>query len=218
MRKIALFLFICAIPMAQAQVDAPPAYPRDGAIKMLENEHVIVWNISWLQQNYPIHRHRYDHTGVYYASGDRIITSTEGEAREVHTEAWNISFQLAGVTHTESGISDKPLRAVFVQIKRPLAGAIEINSSMPQFPDDDPLDRRSNERVRVWEYDEGFSSTASTASIANTKSSVHYHGHDAVVVWFDTGTQANVHFISRGAIHSNDIPTAAVRVFIFEIL
>ena len=215
MRKIALFLLICAIPMAQAQVDAPPAYPRDGAIKMLENEHVIVWDIRWLQQNYPIHRHRYDHTGVYYASGDRIITSVEGEAREVHTEAWNISFQLAGVTHTESGISDEPLRAVFVQIKRPLADAIELNSSMPQFPDDDPLDRRSNERVRVWEYAEGFSSTASTAS---TKSPVHYHGHDAVVVWFDTDTQANVHFISRGAIHSNDIPTAAVRVFIFEIL
>ena len=212
MRKIALFLFICAIPMAQAQVDAPPAYPRDGAIKMLENEHVIVWDISWLQQDYPIHRHRYDHTGVYYASGDRIITSIEGEAREVHTEAWNISFQLAAVTHAESGISDEPLRAVFVQIKRPLAGAIELNSSLPQFPDDDPLDRRSNERVRVWEYGEGFSSAA------NTKNPEHYHGHDAVVVWFDADTQANVHFVSRGTIHSNDIPTAAVRVFIFEIL
>jgi|GEM_PF-2897883 hypothetical protein len=105
MRKIALLLFICAIPVAQAQVDAPPAYPRDGAIKMLEND-----------------------------------------------------------------------------------------------------------RVRVWEYDEDFS------SIANTEDSVHYHGHDAVVVWFDTDTQPNVVFISRGTIHSNDIPTAAVGVFIFEIL
>lgn len=209
MRIIALLLFIFAIPMAQAQVDAPPAYPRDGAIKMLENEHVIVWDISWLKQEYPIHRHRYDHTGVYYSPGDRIITSSESEAREVHTDAWNISFQLAGVTHTESGISDAPLRAVFIQIKRPLASAIEVNSSTPQFPDDDALDRRSNERVRVWEIDEGFSSTDGSA---------HYHGHDAVVVWFDTDTQANAHFITRGAIHSNDIPTAAARVFVFEIL
>ena len=215
MKKIALFMFICAIPMAQAQVDAPPAYPRDGAIKMLENEHVIVWDIRWLKQNYPIHRHRYDHTGVYYSPGDRIITSTEGEAREVHTDAWNISFQLAGVTHTESGISDEPLRAVFIQIKRPVAGAIELDSSMPQFPNDEPLDRRSNERIRVWEYDEGFSSID---SVNNVDSSAHYHGHDAVLVWFDTDTQPNVHFISRGTIHSNDIPTAAVGVFIFEIL
>ncbi|MFT7472566.1 MAG: hypothetical protein ACI8XU_002466 [Kiritimatiellia bacterium] len=195
--------------MAQAQVDAPPAYPRDGAIKMLENEHVIVWDISWLKQDYPIHRHRYDHTGVYYSPGDRIITSTEGEAREVHTDAWDISFQLAGVIHTESGISDEPLRAVFIQIKRPVAGAIETNSSLPQFPHDSPLERRSNERVKVWEYAEGFSSTADSA---------HYHDHDAVVVWFDTDNQANVHFSARGAVHSNDIPTAAVRVFIFEIL
>ena len=209
MKKLALLLFICAIPLAQAQVDAPPAYPRDGAIKVLENDHVIVWDIRWLKQDYPIHRHRYDHTGVYYSPGDRIITSTEGEAREIHTDAWNISFQLAGVTHTESGISDEPLRAVFIQIKRPVAGAIETNSSVPQFPYDSPLERRSNERVRVWEYDGDFSSTANSA---------HYHGNDAVVVWFDANTQASVHFISRGTVHSKDIPTAAVDVFIFEIL
>ena len=209
MKKLALLLFISAIPLAQAQVDPPPAYPRDGAIKVLENDHVIVWDIRWLKQDYPIHRHRYDHTGVYYSPGDRIITSTEGEAREIHTDAWNISFQLAGVTHTESGISDEPLRAVFIQIKRPVAGAIETNSSVPQFPYDSPLERRSNERVRVWEYDGDFSSTANSA---------HYHGNDAVVVWFDANTQASVHFISRGTVHSKDIPTAAVDVFIFEIL
>ena len=209
MKKLALLLFICAIPLALAQVDAPPAYPRDGAIKVLENDHVIVWDIRWLKQDYPIHRHRYDHTGVYYSPGDRIITSTEGEAREVHTDAWNISFQLAGVTHTESGISDEPLRAVFIQIKRPVTGTIEANSLLPQFPHDSPLERRSNERVKVWEYDEYFSSAVDPA---------HYHGNDAVVVWFDADIQANVHFISRGAVHSNDIPTAAFGAFIFEIL
>jgi hypothetical protein len=50
---------------------------------MLENEHVIVWDISWLRQNYPMHRHRYDHADVYYSLGDRIITSNEVEAREI---------------------------------------------------------------------------------------------------------------------------------------
>lgn len=209
-RKTVLLLFCCLIPMAQAQVDAPPAYPRDGASKMLENEQVIVWNISWLKQDYPIHRHRYDHTGVYYSPGDRIITSTEGEAREVHTPAWNISFQLAGVTHTESGISDEPLRAVFIQIKRQINGATASNSSLPQFPNDGPMDRRSNERVRVWEYNDSIAGT--------TGNSAHYHGHDAVVVWFDTDNQPNVHFVASGTIHNNDIPTAAVRVFVFEIL
>ena len=210
MRKVTAILLICSFPMAQAQLDLPPAYPREGATKILENEHVIAWDISWLKQDYPIHRHRYDHTGVYYNPGDRVITSSEGEAREVHTDPWNISFQLAGVTHTESGISDEPLRAVFVQIKRPITGEVEPGSSIPQFPNDSPLDRRSNERIKVWEYNQDI--------ISSTGSSAHYHGHDAVVVWFDVDIQPNVHFISRGTIHNTDIPSAAVRVFVFEIL
>lgn len=191
----------------QAQIDAPPAYPREGATKVLENEHVIVWNISWLKGDYPVHRHRYDHTGVYYSTGDRIITSTEGEAREVHTDAWNISFQLAGVTHTESGISEEPLRAIFVQIKRPLAIATASNDSLPRFPHDRPLERRVNERVRVWEYGPDTSSN-----------DVHYHSFDAVVVWFDNQTQPNVEFVTQGTIHNTDVPTAAERVFVFEIM
>ena len=208
MHKIALFLCIGVIPLAQAQTDLPPAYPRDGASRMLENEHVIVWDISWLQQAYPLHRHRYDHAGVYYSSGDRVITSVAGEAREVHTPAWNISFQLAGVTHTESGISAEPLRAVFVQIKRPLAGASELAASVPRFPADGALDRLSNERVKVWEY----------SGTANLNSPEHYHNYDAVVVWFDADTQPNVHFIAQGTLHNSDIPTTAVRVFVFELL
>ena len=211
MRIAVLFLLICVFPLAHAQVDAPPAYPREGATKILENQHVIVWDISWLKQDYPVHRHRYDHTGVYYSPGERIITSSEGEAREVQTPAWGISFQLAGVTHTESGISDEPLRAVFIQIKRPVTGGREPTSSLPRFPSDAPLERRSNERVRVWEYDESRLNTASANSPA------HYHDHDAVVVWFDADTRPNVHFVAKGAIHNNDTPTAATRVFVFEI-
>ena len=200
-------LLFCFVPLVEAQVDAPPAYPREGAIKLLENDQVIVWNISWLKQDYPVHRHRYDHTGVYYEPGDRRITSDTGEVRAVHTDAWNISFQLAGVTHTESGTSDAPLRAVFIQIKRPVLGSVIASTVLPRFPADAPLERLSNERVRVWEY--GADSNVDSA---------HYHGFDAVMVWFDGANQPNVHFVSRGAVHQSDIPTAAARVFVFELL
>ena len=63
-----------------------------------------------------MHRHRYDHVGVYYAPGDRIIISTEGERRPVHTDAWNISFQRRDVTHAEQGASEEPLQAVFIHL------------------------------------------------------------------------------------------------------
>lgn len=209
MRILLLSLLCCLIPLTQAQQDLPPAYPRDGASKLLENKDVIVWEISWLKRDYPVHRHRYPHTGVYFSSGDRIITSEEGEARDVHTDAWNISFQPAGVTHTESGVSDEPLRAVFVQIKRSVAENAALQSDLPLFPHDSPLDRRANERVRVWEYNEQFSGNGNE---------LHRHGHDAVVVWFDADTRPNAHFIARDSAHYQEIPSAAVRVFVFEIL
>ena len=209
MSRLILFASVFLLFPASAQVDYPPAYPREGAEIVLENQHVIVWNISWLKQDYPVHRHRYPHTGVYYASGDRVITSLEGEARDVHTEAWNISFQPSGVTHTETGVSEEPLQAIFIQIKRDTRDAASDSSGLPVFPLDNPLDRRSNARVRVWEYPPGH---------VGTGSALHHHRHDAVVVWFDEETAPNVHFIAQGTRHAGEIPSGASRVFVFEIL
>lgn len=206
--RILPLLFCLGIQLAHGQFDYPPAYPREGATNILENEHVIVWDISWLQEEYPVHRHRYDHTGVYYQSGDRIITSVDGEEREVHTDAWNISFQLSEVTHRESGISAQPLQAVFIQIKRPVTGPGNTDSSLSVFPHNNPLERRVNERVRVWEYNDSVAS----------QDAVHVHNHDAVVVWFDDDTQPNAHFVTAGTAHLSDVPSAALRVFVFEIL
>jgi hypothetical protein len=44
----------------------PPPFPRDGATKLLENDRVVVWDVAWLKQAYPVHRHVYDYAGVYY--------------------------------------------------------------------------------------------------------------------------------------------------------
>ena len=72
----------------------PPAYPRAGATKILDNDRVQVWNIAWLKgQPSPLHRHLYDLVGVYYEPGDRMIISPEGAKRPVSTKAWDIAFQ-----------------------------------------------------------------------------------------------------------------------------
>ncbi|MCG8414967.1 MAG: hypothetical protein MI746_12175 [Pseudomonadales bacterium] len=176
---------------------------------MFENDHVIVWNISWLQGDYPVHRHRYDHTGVYYSPGDRVITSVDGEVREVSTPAWNISFQLAGVTHKEAGISVDPLRAVFIQIKRPVTGPTRSRPSATEFPTGEPLERLINTRVRVWEYNQ---------TTTGPEESAHFFNSDTVVVWFDAENQPTANFISGGTTQERVTPAAAVRTFVFEIL
>jgi hypothetical protein len=194
---------LAALVLILQQQSLPPAYPRPGATSVLENEQVIVWNIAWLQQAYPMHRHRYDHVGVYYAPGDRVIVSPEGDRRSVSTPAWNISFQLAGVTHTEEGASAEPLRAVFAQIKRPP----RHDAATAGLPADTSGLRLDNDRVTVWEHPGGPG--------ASTRP--HRHAHDAVVVLFDAAGTPTAHWVERGSMHGADLPPGAVRTFVFEI-
>src|ERR1043165_528883 len=44
----------------------PHPFDREGATKVLENDRVIVWDVSWLQRAYPTHRHVYDYASGYY--------------------------------------------------------------------------------------------------------------------------------------------------------
>jgi hypothetical protein len=207
MRWLLVALALSQAPALLAQ-EPPPAYPRPGATKVLENDRVIVWHISWLQQEYPLHRHLYDHIGVYYFPGDRIITSVDGEKRPISTPAWNLSFQLRGVTHVEEGASEDPLRAVFVQIKQEPRGPTELTADAPIFPTDDPVQRLDNERTTVWEYN---------PESPPPVSSRHRHAHDAVVVSFDAELTPEVHYVDRGTVHQTDVSAGSTRTFVFEI-
>lgn len=198
---------LAAAPTAATPQDYPPAYPRPGATLLLENERVRVWDIAWLKQEYPVHRHRYDHVGVYYTSGDRIIVSLEGVSRPIHTEPWNISFQLRDVTHMEQGASDEPLRAMFVQIKDEIRTEAWGAGAGRAFPVDAPTQRLDNERTRVWEY--GAASAGSPT--------VHRHAHDAVVVSFGGDGRPAVRWVGRGTLHDSDVSAGASRTFVFEV-
>lgn len=182
----------------------PPPFPRPGASLLLENADVRVWDIAWLKQAYPLHRHPYDMTGVYYQSGDRVIISPEGERRSTHTEAWGVTFQRTGLTHSEEGASDVPLRAVFIEMKR---GPGPDAGSPPRgyLPIGSISERLDNDRVTVWEY-------GAAASSPNP----HSHATDAVVVSFDGRARPRVAFFEAGTSHEADAPGAA-RYFVFEI-
>src|SRR5579872_1156303 len=95
----------------------PQPFDREGANKLLENDRVIVWDVSWLQRAYPTHRHLYDYAGVYYTNGDRVVVSQTGVRSPTHSTAWDTFFYRRGVTHSEEGASAEPLRAVFLELK-----------------------------------------------------------------------------------------------------
>ena len=197
---------IAALTLLAQAAPLPPAYPRPGTTKLLDNNRVQVWDISWLKQQYPLHRHRYDLTGVYYTDGDRVIVSPAGERRPVHTAAWETAFQLKDVTHIEEGASDAPLRAVFAEFKEPAAhGVVDTATAPAAFPNGAGKQLRDNERSTLWEF---VPVPAAGAS--------HRHQRDAVVIAF-TGKTPKVTFVTRGTVHANEAVTGADRLYVIEL-
>jgi hypothetical protein len=45
-------VMLAAVLVAQA-AELPSPFPRPGTTKLLENDVVAVWNVSWLKQKYP---------------------------------------------------------------------------------------------------------------------------------------------------------------------
>jgi len=192
-----LALFVQAVP-----AKLPPAYPRAGAVKILDNDQVQVWNIAWLKgQPSPLHRHIYDLVGVYYEPGDRMIISPQGEKRPVSTKAWDIAFQRVGVTHIEEGTSEAPLRAVFVEMKQEGAYGTDSGGDAPAFPGSGVTQKLDNERVTVWEF-------------MRAPAGRHRHTHDAVVAVID-GQKPRALWVKRGTVHSDE--GAGSRYYVFEI-
>lgn len=199
---LAALLSVLAQP---TPTNLPPAYPRAGAVKILDNDGVQVWNIAWLKgQASPLHRHLYDLVGVYYEPGDRMIISPEGAKRPVSTKAWDMSFQRAGVTHIEEGVSDSPLRSVFVEMKRSGAYGTVASGDAPLFGGEGATQKLDNERVTVWEF------------MRVPPAKPHAHAHDTVVVAID-GQKPRATWVGRGTVHDRDGDGSASRIYLFEL-
>jgi hypothetical protein len=202
MRTLTLALLF----FAQAQT-YPPPYPRAGVTKLVENDRVVVWDVSWLKQTYPTHRHIYDFAGVYYTSGDRIIVSTQGVRSPNSSVAWDTFFLRRGLTHSEEGASEQPLRGVFVEFKEPQpSGAIDARTSPPAFPEPSGRQMRDSDRVTIWEL----------APAPGPAGPPHLHARDAVIVTF-TKLKPRVTFVEQGTIHNDEQTASADRVFAFEV-
>jgi len=199
-------LILTLLLFAQAQTYLPP-YPRAGTTKLLENDRVDVWDVSWLKQAYPTHRHIYDFAGVYYTNGDRIIVSEQGVRSPTSSIAWDTFFLRRGITHSEEGASEQPLRGVFVEFREPQPlGAVDARTSPPAFPGISGRQLRDSDRVTIWEL----------APAPGPSGAPHLHLRDAVIVAF-TELKPHVTFVKRGTVHNDEQTSGADRVFAFEV-
>ena len=111
-------LSLLTVLLAQA-AELPPPFPRPGTTKLLENDAVAVWDVSWLKQKYPLHTHRYDLVGVSYRRAIASSPRAMHQGRLVNTKAWVFQTNRANVTHVEEGASDPPMKGVLIELKTP---------------------------------------------------------------------------------------------------
>jgi hypothetical protein len=206
MRIVAIFaaLLLLAQPaqtLAQPAQTFPQPFDRDGATKVLENDRVIVWDVSWLPRAYPTHRHLYDYAGVYYTNGDRVVVSPEGVRSPTHSTAWSTFFFRRGVTHSEEGVGTDTLRAVFLELKEPAPVSAADTASAG-------LGRkvRESDRLVIWE----------DIAAQDTQPSAHRHERDAVAVAF-TGQKPQITFVPRGTVDQGRETAGADRTYFFEL-
>ena len=203
MRLIAALMSLLAVA-GQTQT-LPPPFPRPNAVKMLENDRVQVWSVVWPKgQPTPLHRHIYDITGTYIATGDRVITDADGSKRPVTNAAGGIVWQFKGLTHIEEGTSESPLRAVMIDLKGDgPSGKTVTPAGAPAFSGSAaPL--LDNARVVVWAY-------PGTAAPSR-----HAHIRDTVVVWTDGG-EGRAIFLPAGTVHIPEPVSAGAAATIFEL-
>ncbi len=211
-----LFLTIATVPavaqpsqslpqLAQSSPQSAQTFPqpfdREGATKLLENDRVIVWDVSWLPRAYPTHRHVYDYAGVYYTSGDRVIVSPAGMRSPTHTNAWDTFFFRRGVTHSEEGVGTEPLRAVFLELKEPapLNAADTASAGLGRKV-------RESNRLVIWE----------SIAAQDTQPLAHRHERDAVAVAF-TGQKPRITFVPRGTVDQRGDTAGADKTYFFEL-
>jgi hypothetical protein len=138
-----------------------------------------------------------------------IGSSCRSRASDRRPAPWHgTPFSLPrGITHSEEGASEQPLRGVFLEFKEPQPlGTVEQRTSPPAFPGTSGRQLRDSDRVTIWEL----------APRLGPSRPPHLHARDAVIVTF-TKLKPRVTFVERGTVHNDEQTSGADRVFAFEV-
>jgi quercetin dioxygenase-like cupin family protein len=93
------------------------AFPRPGSTKVLENDHVVVWNYSWAPGvPTPMHYHFREVVVVYREDGSLKSTSLNGEVVVNNYTFGMVRFNRADRTHTEELVKGKE-SAIILELK-----------------------------------------------------------------------------------------------------
>ena len=116
-RAIVIALDERRVPALPNRSGHPPAFPRTGSVRLLENERVVVWKSAWTPGvATPMHFHDKDVVVTYLADGALASTGADGQ-RTVNEARFGLTrFNARDRIHTET-LTRGEGRAVMVELK-----------------------------------------------------------------------------------------------------
>ena len=94
------------------------AYPRPGAVKILENDRVIIWRVTFKKGvPTPLHVHKLDKVTVFLQDVTIADTSADGKRDVWSAKAEDVYFSKAGTVHIEEGLNTTPRDVIAIEIK-----------------------------------------------------------------------------------------------------
>jgi len=203
----------------------PPAFPRDGAIQIIDNNRVAVWDVTWPKgKATPMQQGKYDMVTIELENSAIKVTNAKGKSKAVSLKLGQASFIERGVSQKEEGTSEPSRHAIVIELKDATVAPLEYNSAFPDaFPRDGAKKLLTNKRVTVWDY---------TWTI-NVPTPIHFHTKDVVVVYLETGEVKSkaidgtvvvnklerglTRFNARNRTHSEELVKGASRAIIIEL-
>jgi hypothetical protein len=118
LRSIVIAGAMLGVQLGPATGDYAPAFPREGATKLIENERVIVWDVVW-PKNQPtaMHEHQRDQVSANLSGGEIKQVLADGSANVITVKTAAVNFLKKGVVHSEEGTSAIPRHAIIVELK-----------------------------------------------------------------------------------------------------
>ena len=94
-----------------------PAFPREGVRRVVENDSVVVWAVTWTKgSKTPLHFHDKDVVAVYLDPGTVRSIASKGETTATPRLAGDTVFNPRGRAHIEECI-DGPRRDIIIELK-----------------------------------------------------------------------------------------------------
>ena len=114
-----LVLLATASPRLTAQqAGAVPAFPREGARKVLENETIAIWDVTWAKgKPTAMLQRRYDQVVVTLTPGAVRVTRADNTWTVEQSRVGDVRYESKGTVSSEEGVSERPRRATIFEIK-----------------------------------------------------------------------------------------------------